>query len=315
MSVYTRVERSQLELFLARFDLGALVEYQGIGAGVENTNYFVSTDTGEFVLTLFERLGFDELPYFLELMAHLTDQGVPSARPLPDAEGRYLHQLQGRPAALVQRLPGVSVLLPAIEHCAAIGAGLARMHLAGQAFSAVRENQRALAWRRQAAQQVLPCLSEAEQSLLNEELRFQALYRHGDLPHGVIHADLFRDNVLFDGVQLTGMIDFYSACHEALLYDVAVTVNDWCSQADGTPDAARTMALLDGYHAVRPLRAIERGAWPVMLRAAALRFWLSRLLDKHFQREGELTHLKDPDEFKRILKAHIARGEAAVWRS
>lgn len=315
MSVYTRIERHELERFLESYALGGLVDYQGISEGIENTNYYVTTSSGQFVLTLFEQLHAEELPYFIDLMAHLAGHLVPCASPVADRHGHALTVLNGKPAALMQRLPGASLQRPSPAQCAAIGDGLARLHLAGQSFALQHENPRGPAWWKQSAQRLQPGLSPAAWALLSEELRFQALYRHSDLPQGLIHGDLFRDNALFEGGQLSGLLDLYSASQGVWLYDLAVTVNDWCVEADGGLDETRAVALLDGYHAVRPLRAVERGAWPVMLRAAALRFWLSRLLDRHFPRAGELTHCKDPDEFCRVLQQHIARGEAVVWRS
>ena len=305
MSVYTRVERAALETFLASFDAGALVEYSGISAGIENTNYFVTTDQGRYVLTLFEQLGRDELPFFLELMAHLADNGVPTAHPLADRGGHYLSALCDKPAALVQRLTGGTVDLPDAAQCAAIGAALAQLHLAGQSFPQERANPRGPHWWREAVARVHDRLSADEAHRLDDEINFQFSHRHDALPRGVIHADLFRDNALFEGERLTGIIDLYYACTDALLYDVAVTVNDWCVTASRELDPERTNALLEAYAAVRPFTQAEHASWPAMLRAAALRFWLSRLVDLHFPREGELTHTKDPNAFGALLTAHV----------
>ncbi len=330
MSVYTRVERPELEAFLAGFEAGALLEYSGISAGIENTNYFVTTANGRYVLTLFEQLGRDELPFFLDLMAHLAEHGVPTAHPLADRQGRYLGELCGKPAALVQRLTGSSVEHPDVAHCAAIGEALARLHLAGQSFPAVRANPRGPHWWREAVVRVHDRLSPDEAERLDAEITFQFAHRHDQLPRGVIHADLFRDNALFENAKnavgngfgspegdtrraesmegfsrLTGIIDLYYACTDALLYDVAVTVNDWCVTESRELDPARTAALLEAYAGVRPFTPAEHASWPAMLRAGALRFWLSRLVDLHFPREGELTHTKDPDAFARLLAAHV----------
>lgn len=305
MSVYTRVDRPALETFLDDFDAGLLVEYSGISAGIENTNYFVTTTNGRFVLTLFEQLSRDELPFFLGLMAHLAEHGVPTAHPLTDRHGRYLGELCGKPAALVQRLTGSSVEHPNTAHCAAIGEALARLHLAGQSFPLTRANPRGPHWWREAAARVRDRLSPDEAQRLDDEIAFQFAHRHDQLPRGVIHADLFRDNALFEGERLTGIIDLYYACTDALLYDVAVTVNDWCVNDARELDPGRTRALLAAYAAVRPFTPAEHASWPAMLRAAALRFWLSRLIDLYFPREGELTHTKDPAAFARLLSAHI----------
>lgn len=306
MSVYTRVERHELEEFLRHYRLGELEDFAGISAGIENTNYFVTTTRGQYVLTLFEALGADELPYFLGLMAHLAEHNVPSAHPMPDEKGRYLRTLNGKPAALVVRLAGHSVENPNPAQCAQLGQALGHMHVAGQSFEAYRENRRGPHWWQVTARQVLPRLSGEEARLLQDELEFQRQHRHDALPKGVIHADLFRDNALFVGNQLTGIIDFYYACNDVLLYDVAVTVNDWCTLVDGRLDAERCDALLQAYQKERGFDRVEQAAWPVMLRAAALRFWLSRLQDMHFPREGEITHIKDPAVFRRILENRIA---------
>ncbi len=301
MSVYTPVSRLQLQAFLQRYDVADLVEHTGIRAGIENTNYFVTTEKERLVLTLFEKNTVHELTYFLDLMAHLAQHGLPSPQPLAAHDGLYLQALNGKPAALVQRLNGQSPDTPNSTQCAAIGDALARLHLAGARFQGHRGNDRGPRWWRQISTQVLPLLALADADILREELRFQGLYRFADLPRGVIHADLFRDNAMFEADHLTGIIDFYYACNDILLYDVAVTVNDWCSQPDASLDMDKTMALLRAYGTRRLFTKIERGAWPVMLRAAALRFWLSRLYDQHFPRPGEITHIKDPNEYKRIL--------------
>lgn len=309
MSVYTPVEQHELVSFLADYDLGKLENFQGISAGIENTNYFVTTSSQSLVLTLFESLGVDELPYFLELMAFLAEHGIPSAHPIADHQGQYLRTLNNRPAALVQRLTGASVIEPNTAQCQAIGKALGLMHSAVKEFSAVRDNTRGPHWWHETLNALRANIGGQDLQLLEEELTFQAHARHAELPRGVIHADLFRDNALFDGDTLAGVIDFYYACNDVLLYDVAVTLNDWCSQPDGRLHEQKSRALLRAYQVERPLLEAERLAWPVLLRAAALRFWLSRLYDLHFPREGEITHTKDPDVFKQILlqrKAHAA---------
>ena len=307
MSVYTPVQTHELKAFLAGYDVGDLVDFVGISAGIENTNYFVETTREKLVLTLFEELGEDELPYFLDLMAFLADHGVPCPHPMADRGGQYLQHLKGKPAALVKRLTGKDVAHPTPTQCEALGRELGRMHTVGREFNGLRENPRGRKWWRQTMTALEPHLSDADRALLREEVRHQDTYRYEDLPRGVIHADLFRDNVLFEDEQLTGIIDFYYACNDVLLYDVAVTVNDWCSDGEGRLDDERTLAFLNAYRAVRPTQALEQGAWPLMLRAAALRFWVSRLYDLHFPKEGELTHIKDPEVFKRILVDRIDR--------
>ncbi|MGM0594253.1 MAG: homoserine kinase [Pseudomonadota bacterium] len=303
MSVYTVVERDELEAFLSHYPLGKLVDYQGISAGIENTNYFVTTSEKPLVLTLFENHSAEELGYFLDLMAFLAEHGIPSAHPIADNSGRYLRQLNGKPAALVMRLSGAGVEQPSVAQCRALGEALGRMHVAGQSFEDRRENDRGPHWWHTARERLSDKLNGDELALLDEELHFQRSHRFDNLPRGVIHADLFRDNALFKGETLTGLIDFYYACNDVLLYDVAVTVNDWCGNDRGELDGDKVLALLGAYKKARPFTTDEAQAWPVMLRAAALRFWLSRLQDKHFPREGELTHIKDPAVFRTILEA------------
>ncbi len=311
MSVYTRIERNDLEEFLHHYPLGTLVSFEGIRAGIENTNYFVTTMTtpsappAQFVLTLFEQLKQDELPYFIDLMAFFAERGIPSAHPLADHQQHYLRVLHGKPAALVQRLSGAGAEHPTPAQCHALGDTLGRMHMVGQAYPSRRANTRGLAWCQKTMNTVLPRLTAPDAALLQEEMRLQTAFHAtpaaNALPRGVIHADLFRDNALFVGDTLTGIIDFYYACNDVLLYDVAVTVNDWCSQPDGALNDVLTPTLLQAYQQQRPFSAAEHDAWPMILRAAALRFWLSRLHDLHFPRAGEITHTKDPDVFKHIL--------------
>lgn len=305
MSVFTTVTPDDLQRWLVNYAVGEVRELRGIAAGIENTNYFVTTSTGRYVLTLFEKLTAQELPFYLNLMAHLAEHGVPSAHPVANRAGHYLGTLNGKPAALVARLDGSDVSAPTVAQCAAVGAVLARLHLAGESYPATMDNPRGPKWWAGVLPDILPFLPAPEAALLQDEVRFQSQYRFSDLPRGAIHADLFRDNVLFAGDRVAGVIDFYFACTDVLLYDIAITVNDWCIAADGALDDSRARALLNAYAAVRPHTAVERGAWPVMLRAAALRFWVSRLYDFHLPRAGEMTHAKDPGHFRRILELRI----------
>jgi homoserine kinase type II len=313
LSVYTPVSEGQLAAWLKNYSVGALASLEPIAAGIENTNYFVTTTQGRYVLTLFERLPAAELPFYLELMAHLARHGIPCPAPIADLADRYLSQMNGKPAALVTRLPGVSVERPGEAECAELGALLARLHLAGRSYAGYLENPRGPKWWRQAARDLEGHLAPQDAALLGAELGFQAQHRYAELPRGPVHADLFRDNALFEGGRISGVIDFYFAGVDCLLYDLAVCVNDWClvePQRDRRLDAARTRALLAAYHALRPFGAAEAAAWPSMLRAAALRFWLSRLHDYHLPRAGELVHLHDPEHFRAVLALRAAPGEA-----
>ena len=312
MAVFTSVSEAELNAWLGDYSLGQLLELQAIASGIENTNYFVTTSNGRFVLTLFEKLSADELPFYLNLMAHLARHGIPCPCPVANRRNQFLGELNGKPACIVSRLSGKSTTAPNIAQCAAIGAMLGQMHIAGQSFSQIMPNPRGAAWRAATAPQMRPFLDTEQAELLDSEIALHARQNWAVLPQGVIHADLFRDNVLLEENRVGGLIDFYFACSDALLYDVAITVNDWCMDADGTLDAARAQAFLRAYHAVRPLLDSECEAWPLMLRVAALRFWLSRLFDLHLPRDGELIHAHDPRHFERILKNHIATAQA-VW--
>jgi len=318
MSVFTSVNITQLSQWLADYAVGDVVDIKGISSGITNTNYFVTTHVPEtqsfdqaqatvglnrYVLTLFEHNALEELPYFVDLMTHLAKHQVPCPKPITDIYGKSLHMLNGKPAIMVSCLTGRDVEMPTVTQCAAIGEVLAKMHLAGLSFDDAQDNHnsRGQAWRVETAEKVLPHLSVEDQQLLNETLAFQADLDLSNLPRGVIHADLFRDNVLFDGDQIGGLIDFYYACHDVLAYDIAIAVNDWCVEDNGEFDEVRLTALLSAYQAIRPFSDEEQANWESLLRIAALRFWLSRLYDKAYPQAGEMTHAKDPDHFKRIL--------------
>ena len=311
MSVFTPVPEPALAEWLQDYAIGRLVALKGISAGVQNSNFFVTTTLGRYVLTLFEGMTRAELPYYLHLMAHLSRHGLPVPGPIANRHNEYLGTLQERPAALVMRLSGASEMNPGPGHCAKVGAMLAGLHLAGLSYGRRQDNPRGPAWRSETARAVHDFLPADERRLLDAEIAFQATVDLARLPAGAIHADLFRDNVLWetgdDGeAHIGGVIDFYFAGFDTLLFDVAVTVNDWCSTPDGRLDPARSATLLAAYHAERPFTAEEADAWPAMLRAAALRFWLSRAADFHLPRSGELVLVKNPDEYRDILRLRIA---------
>lgn len=306
MSVYTPVSPAELTTFLQSYPAGELLDYSGITAGIENTNYFVTTTGGDFVLTLFEHHTPQELPYFLDLMAHWAQAGIPSAAPLATHQGELLSTLNGKPAALVQRLAGSHANAPTMTQCAEVGATLAQMHNSSDAFPHYRASDRGHDWRMQTAQHVLPHLSPDDAALLQAECAYQQTIPFAQLPSGTIHADLFRDNALFADGKLSGVLDVYFACTDTLLYDLAVVVNDWCCHADGSLDDARYQACVQAYQQTRPWNALEQTHWLAMLRAAALRFWLSRWVAKLNPRDGALTQQKDPSEFRDKLRQRVA---------
>jgi homoserine kinase type II len=314
LSVYTPVSKAQLSAWLQNYSVGALERLEPIKSGIENTNYFVTTAQGRYVLTLFERLPAAELPFYLNLMAHLARHGIACPAPIANLSDAYLGTLNGKPATLVTRLPGKSLERPGAADCGELGALLARMHLAGRSYPAFQDNPRGPKWWRTAAQDVRPFLDARGWRLLEAELDFQGKHRFPDLPRGPVHADLFRDNALFDGSRLSGVFDFYFAGVDCLLFDVAVCANDWCLAEPARDRAlapAHTRAFLGAYHALRPFTALEREAWPVLLRAAALRFWLSRLHDLHLPRPGELVHAHDPDHMRKVLE--LRSHAAPLW--
>jgi homoserine kinase type II len=319
MAVFTEVSESTAQTLLSQLKLGDLVELRGIQGGIENTNYFLTSSQGAFVLTLFERLTHEQLPFYLYLMKHLAEQGIPVPDPVSDRNGDILLTVEGKPAAVVNRLLGASVLSPMPTHCAAVGDMLARMHLAGRGYPRQQPNLRGLAWWNETVPVVLPYLDDSQAGLIEAELAYQnhiaASSAYAALPRGPVHADLFRDNVMFQGSdeapELSGFFDFYFAGVDTWLFDVAVCLNDWCivhskqSEQDGLHDTAKAEAFLNAYQAVRPLTAPERELLNAMLRAGALRFWISRLWDYHLPREASMLQPHDPAHFERVLRQRV----------
>lgn len=313
MSVYTVVEEQQLVEFLQDYDVGTLESFEGISAGIENTNYFVNTQKNghleQFVLTIFEHHSFDELPYFLNIMAFMAEHNIPTAHPMPTNSNGYLKELCGKPAALVERLSGSTVEEPTTVQCGVMGGQLAKFHIAGQSFEGHRDNDRDIDWMAVTYAQIKSLLPEDECEMIEAELVYQNRIGWASLPKAVIHADLFCDNAMFNGDALSGIIDLYYACNAPMLYDLAVMVNDWC-RVDHDDiskigfDQTRLDEMVSAYQTQRTLTDEEISAWPAALRLAALRFFLSRLKDKHMPREGEMTQIKDPDVFKRVLQIH-----------
>ena len=316
MAVYTEVGFEQADAFVRGLGHGRISALCGIGAGIENTNYFVSSERGEWVLTLFERLGSEQLPFYLRYMQHLARRGLPVPQPQADAQGNLLHQLCGRPAALVNRLPGRHVLEPELPHLLQMGDMLARLHLAGADFELQQPHLRGLDWWIATVPEVLPFLDEPQARLLRDELDFQRSVAASAaalaLPRGVIHADLFRDNVVFDdtpgGDRLSGLFDFFFAGVDSYLFDLAVCLNDWCiDPLSGRLLEDRAVLFCDAYQRVRRFAGGELRLMPALLRAAAFRFWLSRLWDRHLPRDAALLQAKDPLHFERVLRDRIER--------
>jgi homoserine kinase type II len=321
MAVFTALTRAEASALLTQYSLGDLVALEGIPTGIENTNFFLTTDAGEFVLTVFERLTFKQLPFYLELMRHLARRGIPAPEPQENRAGALLSEVKRKPAAIVTRLPGKAVESPSPGQCALAGDMLARMHLAAADFPIFQPHLRGIGWWKETVPTLEPYLPDPLYQRLAEEMIAQdSFFRSAAferLPAGPIHADLFRDNVLLvgdrAGEKIGGVIDFYFAGCSAWLFDLAVTMNDWCIDAEtGAFDTSRAQAALDAYHAVRPLTEIEHECWRTVLRAAALRFWISRLYDYYLPRPAEMLNAHDPAHFERILERRIT-DRALPW--
>jgi homoserine kinase type II len=313
MAVFTPVTLDDLSQWIKQFPLGKALALKGIASGIENSNFFLTTERGEYVLTIFENLSFEQLPFYVQLMRHLAERGIPVPAPVANEAGELVVALHGKPAAIVSKLDGSSQMDPQPVHCAEVGAILAKMHLAGRDFPLHQPNLRGLDWWVETVPKVLPYLDADTAALLQAELAFQREFAAGttyaELERGPVHADLFRNNVMFVGERLSGCFDFYFAGWDTWLFDLAVTVNDWCIDLDtGRLDDARVLALTRAYRAVRPFTAADEAAWLPMLRAAALRFWLSRLYDFHRPREAEMLTPHDPTHFERVLRERIAHG-------
>ena len=304
MSVFTPVTRPELETFLAPYGLGRLLDFQGIAAGTENSNFFISLEQGEFVLTLVERGPVEDMPFFIELLDVLHEADMPVPYALRDRDGNALRELSGKPALLQPRLSGKHIKAPNNQHCAQVGELLAHIHLATRDRMITRRTDRGLDWMLDTGADLLPRLTP-EQGLLLQASLDEIIAHKAQilaLPKANLHADLFRDNVMFEGTHLTGVIDFYNACSGPMLYDLAITLNDWCSDAHSAIDAPRAQALLGAYAALRPFTAAEAELWPVMLRVACVRFWLSRLIAaESFAGMDVMIH--DPAEFEVRLAA------------
>ncbi len=308
MAVYTEVNDEDLEAFIAGYGVGELLSFKGIAEGVENTNYIVHTSTGPFILTLYEkRVSREDLPFFLHLMQHLSQRSVPCPLPVANSRGEMLGELAGRAAALVTFQEGFWVRRPKAEHCAQVGKALAQLHLAGQDFSMWRANALGPSgWQplfdrfRARANEIAPGL----EGMIVEELDAVSAAWPADLPSGVIHADLFPDNVFFIHDQLSGLIDFYFACNDYLAYDLAISLNAWCFEKDFQFNLTKGRMLIRGYESVRPLAPAELAALPMLARGAALRFLLTRAYDWLNTPAGAIVKPHDPMDYMRRLRFH-----------
>ncbi|WP_426151031.1 homoserine kinase [Pseudomonas sp. DC3000-4b1] len=302
MSVFTPLSRPQLETFLQAYDLGRLRDFQGIAAGTENSNFFVSLEKGEYVLTLVERGPAQDLPFFVELLEVLHQAQLPVPFAIPGTDGVALRELAGKPALLQPRLAGKHISTPSAEHCSELGALLARLHLATRDRILHRRTDRGMTWMLREGERLVHGMETSAATLLNLALQEIREQREAilALPMANVHGDLFRDNAMFEGTRLTGVIDFYNASAGPMLYDVAISLNDWCSAPDGTLQPTLAMALLTGYGRLRPFTRAEAELWPVLLRIACVRFWLSRLIAaQSFAGRDVLIH--DPAEFEQRL--------------
>lgn len=308
MAVFTTITSEELQAWLLPLACGKLIGFEGISSGIENTNYFVNTSKGKYVLTIFEKLTSKELPFYLGLMQHLAGKGLPVPGPIATAEGELFRNLKGKPATLVNCLGGRSVIKTNAKHCAAIGAFSAKAHLAAADYAGNLSNPRNLRWVMSAAEELKHHLPSGELTLLQDEIAHQQKVSESDLyaelERGAVHADLFRDNALMLDDNLGGVIDFYFAGVDTFLFDTAVTVNDWCiNQETGELISVNTESFLNAYAKHRSFSKAEKALWPDLLRAAALRFWTSRLHDYFMPRAAEMLSVKDPKHFERVLLA------------
>ena len=305
MSVYTSVNIKELKIWLQDYAFDDLTDYQGIKSGITNTNYFLMTVHDRFVLTLFEKNTIEDLPYFVDLMSHLATHSFLCPKPILKKNGTALSILKNKPALIVTCLKGKEVTNPEVNHCKAVGKSLAELHVKSANFVAQHQNTRDLSWIKKTAETLFNELPQDESKLLREEILYQEKQNY-KLPKSTIHGDLFKDNVLFLNNEVSGFIDFYYACTDYLILDVAIAVNDWCVNSDGSFDESRLNAFLDAYKKIRSFNDNEDQAWNDVLRLASLRFWVSRLNDFYHAEEGELTFIKDPNHFKKILKKRIS---------
>ena len=301
MSVFTAIDLKQLNNFLTSYPVGAANSFTGIEAGITNSNFFIDTKTDRYVLTIVENEGHEDVEWFMQLLAYLHQNKIPCAKPMQASTGSYTSTLADKPATVVQCLKGADKLQVTADDCYAIGQVQASFHTSCQNYPHTRNDSRGAVWRQQTANKVRDKLDPQDLKLLDQQMSSDCWNVLEQLPQSVIHADLFRDNVLFNEDNISGIIDFYYACTGCMLYDLAITFNDWCRDASSRIDRTRAKALLTGYGSIRPLQPEEQTSWPEAIRCAALRFWLSRLVDLHYPPDALMTYTKDPTPLRNIL--------------
>jgi homoserine kinase type II len=312
MSVYTSISDNEFSEILKNYSLGDFIRAQGIQAGIENTNYFVTTTKGEYVFTLFEKINHQELKLYISLLQRLSSASIACPQPQINLNKQAMNEIKNKPFTFVSRLKGENLTTVNLTQCKAIAAELAKLHTTPLTNSTNKlfKNRRGEIWRENVAKKLIGELSRDDAKLLSSELKLYHSFNDDNLPKGIIHADLFKDNALFEKDQLSGIIDFYDACYDNYLYDIAITVNAWCVNEQGKLKDSFVNAFLFSYQTIRPLTEHEKNAWPIMLRMAAMRFWLSRLEDalisnKQPSQQDTLIHCKNPNEYQWILRNHI----------
>lgn len=302
MAVYTSINIDEISSFLNSYNLPDLKSFKGISSGVTNTNYVIETIDAKYILTIFEQAQPKDIQYYVDLMSFLSNKKYHCPTPIQNQEGFHLGEIKNKPALLVSLLSGRELKSVSNDNCFAVGVSLAQMHQLTQDYKVFIANPRGLNWMNRVFDEIHPLLSNDEVEIIRDELIFLDQNFNSNLPSGIIHADLFKDNVLFYNHNVSGVIDFYYACYDLYIYDIAIALNDWCINEFFLIDAEKKRYFLNGYESIRELSEDEKNFLPISLRLAAMRFWLSRLYDFHFKKDGEITYTKAPEHFKKILQ-------------
>ncbi|MEC7832718.1 MAG: homoserine kinase [Pseudomonadota bacterium] len=301
MSVYTKITNDELELHLENYSLGKIINFSGISEGIENSNYLLNTENGDFIFTIFEAISADRVIDYLSFMNHINKKGLLSPLVIETKSGKLSKSIQDKPSAVIEKLEGKSIVQPTNNHCEQLGKILANFHLCGQDFSIGITNARGSIWAKNSLERLNGLINKNQLNLIQKSIEIQEEFLNSDLPTGMIHADLFRDNVLYSADKISGIIDFYYSCCGPYIYDLAIVVNDWCNQENNSINEEKFNHLLAEYNKYREISDIEKTLWKHALVSAALRFYLSRLTDLHYPKIGEITHIKDPSIFENIL--------------